>query len=248
MHDEELETAVTSDETEEVKEIEVSDQTEFNEVDISDQTEFNEIETSTTEEIVEEAEVSEEKTEEPVEEDPRGTPVEVVQVPLELMNRFQLMLMMHSININNLVDKKFFVVTKKDNVIFDEETKQIKALAPNAILFLAKPNEDVEGEMTLIDIFDGELAIQDGNGMEIVIKPYDKVYIKNLANNITFKGIITGFGFNEDEQDVEIDLIITVNGRLSIVRYIYGDEGTKLFSRGSNITDKAREFIASIDD
>ena len=237
MHDEELETAVASNETEEVKEIETSDQTEF-----------KEIETSTTEEVVEEAEVSEEKTEEPVEEDPRGTPVEVVQVPLDMMNRFQLMLMMHSININNLMDKKFFVVTKKDNVLFDEETKQIKALAPDAVLFLAKPNEDVEGEMTLIDIFDGELAIQDGNGMEIVIKPFDKVYIKNLANNVTFKGIVTGFGFNEDEKDVEIDLIITVNGRLSIVRYIYGDEGTKLFSRGSNIADKAREFIASIDD
>lgn len=221
----------------------VTTDTEIDEIKISDETEE-----STIEEVVEKTENSDEKTEEPVEKDPRGTPVEIVQIPLNLLNRYQLMLMMHSININNLVEKKFFVVAKKDYVLFDEEANEIKAIAPNAELFLAKPNEDAENEMILLDIFDSELAIQDGNGMEIVIKPFDKVYIKNISNNNVFKGVVTGYGFNEDEQDVEIDLIITVNGRLSIVRYIYGDEGTKLFTRGSNIADKAKEFITSIEE
>lgn len=190
------------------------------------------------------AEVKEEETKP---EDAPKAP-EFVRIGLDILNRYQLMLIMNSLKIYDLIQKQFLLVTLDKYVKEKDEEGNVKAVYADAELFLLKPDEEKEEQMIVMDVIDSELAIQDGNGMDVSIKPFDKVYVKDMNRNVAFKGVVIGYGYNYDEQDVEIDLVISFNGRLDIVKFMYSDETSKLFSRGTNIGAAARDFIKFIEE
>ena len=194
----------------------------------------------TSDEVVEESESLDEfdNEEVTVEEDKDAAP-EIISVELKFLNAFQLRLLKNTLDRLGIEDN-FEIITIKDNIVYDEDNN-ITGLNPYSVVRIKDLNSE-----NIYDLIDNELLIEDGNGVSFKIHMNDKVYIKG-QDSATFKGIICGFGYDYNDNDIEIDMIITINGLLSFIRYMYSDKNISIFSLSDNLSKEVLNLIKAIE-
>ena len=198
----------------------------------------DEIESEELENAVELTDDEEESTEEVVVE-PDKEEKRFFEIELKLLNGFLLRILKNTLDVNN-IESNFKILAGQDDIVFEEDGETIKGLVPY-------PNLIVDCGDKKLELIKDEFLIEDGNGMQIKIHSNDKVYIRNAEVGSSLKGIVCGYGYNYDENDIEIDLVITFNGCLSFVRYMYSDQNIKLFTLGNNLSEEVGKLIKAIE-